>query len=121
MRNKPKYSLFKNAKYAIDGLINTFKYEVSFKIEIALFIIFTIIIWILPISLLSKSIMQTAMLLPLIAELINSAIESLTDLITKEYHPLAKYAKDAAAAAVFLSLLLTLGIWICVFIYEFLI
>lgn len=119
MRNKPKYSLFKNAKYALDGLIETFKNETSFKVEIFLFVIFTILIWFLPISLLSKAIMQTSMLFPIIVELINSAVESAVDLVTKDFHPLAKYAKDAGASAVMVSLVLTVGIWICVLIYEF--
>ncbi|WP_281951912.1 diacylglycerol kinase [Nitrosophilus kaiyonis] len=119
MINKPKYSLFKNAKYAIDGLIEAFKNEVSFKIEIVFFTILTIVIWFLPISLLSKTILQTSIFIPLIVELINSAIERVVDLVTKDFHPLAKYAKDAGAAAVLLSLFLTLGIWIAVFIYEF--
>lgn len=120
MRNKPKYSIFKNAKYAIDGLFATFKSETSFKIEIFLFIAFTLIIWFLPISFLSKLAMQISMLLPIIVELINSAIESVVDLTTKDFHPLAKQAKDAGAAAVLISLILTAGIWIFVIIYEFL-
>jgi len=119
LRNRPKYSLFKNAKYAFDGLIESFLNETSFKLEIFLFIFFSIIIWFLPISLLSKTIMQTAMLIPLIVELLNGAIERTVDLVTKEIHPLAKHAKDAGAAAVLISFFLTIGIWIAVLIYEF--
>jgi diacylglycerol kinase (ATP) len=119
LRNRPKYHLFKNAKYAVDGLIESLLNETSFKLEVILFIFFSIIIWFLLISLLSKTIMQTAMLIPLIAELLNSAIERTVDLVTKEFHPLAKYAKDVGAAAVLLSLFLTLGIWNIVLIYEF--
>jgi len=119
LRNRPKYHLFKNAKYAVDGLIESLLNETSFKLEVILFIFFSIIIWFLPISLLSKTIMQTAMLIPLIAELLNSAIERTVDLVTKEFHPLAKYAKDAGAAAVLLSFVLTVGIWSIVLIYEF--
>ncbi len=119
MRNQPKYSLFKNAKYAIDGLIEAFQSETSFKIEVYAFLIFTIVIWLLPITILSKIIMQTAMLIPLITELLNSAVERVVDLVTKEIHPLAKHAKDAGAAAVLLSLIMTLGIWCAVLVYEF--
>jgi len=119
MRNRPKYSLVKNAKYAIDGLIESFINETSFKIEVIIFVILTPVIWFLPISLLSKAILQTSMFIPLIVELLNSAIERAIDLVTKEQHILAKFAKDAAAASVLLSLLFTMGIWISVFIYEF--
>ena len=106
-------------QYAIDGLTEAFKNETSFKIEVFFFVFFTTDIWFLPISFLSKTILQTSMLIPLICELFNSAIESGVDLVTKEHHPLAKYAKDAGAAAVLLSLFLTFDIWIAVFIYEF--
>ncbi len=119
MRNRPRYSLIKNASYAIEGLIESFKNETSFKIEVVLFFVFTVAIWLFDISLLSKVIMQTSMLIPLIVELINGAVERAVDLITTKKHPLAKFAKDAGAAAVLLSLFLTAGIWVAVFVYEF--
>ena len=120
MRNQPKYSLFKNARYALDGLLECWQSETSFKIEVILFIIFSIGLWFLPLDLISKIILQTSLFIPLIVELINSAIERVVDLASPKIHPLAKGAKDAGAAAVLLSLLLTLGIWVAVFCYQFL-
>ena len=60
-------------------------------------------------------IVATALIL-LIVELLNSAIESVVDLVTREHHPLAGRAKDMASAAVFLSILHTgiafgCGLW----------
>jgi len=43
-------------------------------------------------------------------ELVNTALEALTDLVSPVYHPLAKRAKDTAAAAVFLASLFALGL-----------
>ena len=43
-------------------------------------------------------------------ELVNTALEALTDLASPVYHPLAKRAKDTAAAAVFLASLFALGL-----------
>ncbi|BCD61400.1 diacylglycerol kinase (ATP) [Nitratiruptor sp. YY08-26] len=120
MRNQPKYSLFKNATYALSGLKECFISETSFKIEVVLFIIFCIAFWLTPFSLLSKIVLQTSLFIPLIVELLNSAIERTVDLACSKIHPLAKGAKDAAAAAVLLSLFLTLGIWVAVFVYELL-
>ncbi len=119
MRNQPKYSLFKNARYALCGLKECFVNETSFKIEVVLFVLLSIIIWLAPLSLLAATILQTSLFIPLIVELLNSAIERVVDLASPEIHPLAKGAKDAAAAAVLLSLFLTLGIWVAVFVYEF--
>lgn len=48
-------------------------------------------------------------------ELINSAIERVVDLVTEEYHPLAKQAKDLAAGAVFLYAIFSVIIGIIVF------
>jgi undecaprenol kinase len=48
-------------------------------------------------------------------ELINTAIERLVDLVTEEYHPLAKQAKDLAAGAVFIYAILSVIIGIVIF------
>lgn len=120
MRNQPRYSLFKNARYALCGLKECFESETSFKIEVFLFVALSILFWLSPLTLLSKVILQTSLFIPLITELLNSAIERVVDLASPEYHELAKGAKDAGAAAVLLSLFLTLGIWVAVGIFEFL-
>jgi diacylglycerol kinase (ATP) len=117
MRNQPRYSIFKNAKYAIDGVVAAFKMETSFKLEL-FFGIFLIvaIVW-LPFTFYGKMVLMVTLVLIPIVELLNSAIENVVDLATKEIHPLAKNAKDMGAAAVLFSLLLHLGCWITI-IYE---
>lgn len=71
----------------------------------------------LPLSLwLGQSWVEIALLagsvmLVLIAELINTAIESAIDRIGPDWHELSKRAKDTGSAAVLLSLLLCIGIW----------
>ena len=47
-------------------------------------------------------------------ELINSAIESAVDRIGIEHHELSGRAKDMGAAAVMLTILMTVGVWLCV-------
>ena len=49
------------------------------------------------------------------AELLNSAIERTVDLVTEEFHPLAKSAKDLAAGAVFVVSMIAALIGICIF------
>jgi undecaprenol kinase len=49
-------------------------------------------------------------------ELVNTAIERLVDLVTAEYHPLAKQAKDLAAGAVLVYAILSVGIGIVIFL-----
>ncbi len=112
MRNQPRYTFFKNARYATEGLKEIFATETSFKIEAVLIAAVWIILLFLPIAWWAKAILGLSPLLILITEALNSAIERVVDLVTKEHHPLAKQAKDAGSAAVFLAIVLTAGIWI---------
>jgi len=50
--------------------------------------------------------------MPLFAETMNTAVEKVVDLVTDEYHILAKQAKDIAAFGVLLSIFITLIIWL---------
>ncbi|TLS72926.1 diacylglycerol kinase [Aliarcobacter thereius] len=111
MHNKPKYNLFKNWKYAIDGLITVIKTESSFRLELfcAIFIIAGILY--IDTSLTNKLILLVSGILVLIVELINSAIENVVDLCTKEIHPLAKNAKDIGSTAVMFSITLHCACW----------
>ncbi len=111
MQNKPKYTLFKNTKYALDGIICAIKTEMSFKLELicAFFIVLAIIF--IDVSMTNKFILLTTAFLVLIVELINSAIENVVDLVTKDYHILAKNAKDLGSAAVFFSISLHVISW----------
>ena len=112
MLNKPKFNIFKNSSYAIEGLIEIFRNETSFKIEIILFIPLQILIFFLPIAFSYKAILSVSIFIPILAEIINSAIERVVDLVTKDYHHLAKSAKDAGSALVFVSIIMTIIIWI---------
>lgn len=104
--------------FSLQGFMEVLKHETSFKIEIFFFIFFLIIIPFFPVSFISKWILALSMFIILIAEMFNSSIERLTDLVTNEYSELAKHAKDAAAAGVMLSATLTGCIWVAVIIYE---
>jgi len=111
MNNKPHYTLFKNASYALDGLKHALKTETSFKIEVAIaFIFFPLIYW-LPFVLIYKLVLIGSYVLIMITELLNSAVENVVDLVTQEIHPLAKAAKDIGATAVLFSVLLHLLLW----------
>jgi diacylglycerol kinase (ATP) len=109
--NKPRYSLFKNSRYALSGLWITFKNEMSFKLEILAAIPLLILIYIVDFSIMEKVVLLVTLFLTLIVELLNSAIENVVDITTKEYNLLAKNAKDMGAGAVFVSIFLHLLCW----------
>ncbi len=109
--NKPKYSLFKNGMYALEGFVDITKNESSFKLQLLGFFVFSIVAWNLPISFGYASILFLSLFIPVMAEVINSSIERTVDLVTTEYHILAKKAKDAGATFVLLSIIVTALIW----------
>jgi len=109
--NKPEYTLFKNTRYALNGLVEVTKNEKSFRLQILLFVVGMAVAWSLPIEFVYQAILAVSLFIPLIAEIINSAVERTVDLVTFDHHELAKRAKDAGAALVFLSLGMLTFIW----------
>ena len=117
MHNKPKYSFFKNWRYAVGGLITAIKTESSFKLELFFSIFIVIGIISIDTSLTNKIILLITGILVLIVELINSAIENVVDLCTKEIHPLAKNAKDIGSTAVMFTISLHIVCWCLILIF----
>ena len=90
--------------HAFDGIANTFKNERNFRIQIILGIFAVIACIIFRVETWQFVLVSFAIFFVLAMELVNTAIEALTDLFTNgEVHPLAKRAKDAAAGAVLLA------------------
>jgi len=118
VQNKPKYHLFKNTKYALDGLITAIKTESSFKLELfcAVFIIAGILY--IDTSLTNKLILLISGILVLIVELLNSSIENVVDLCTTKIHPLAKNAKDLGSTAVMFCIILHITCWILIIFFT---
>jgi len=117
--NKPKHNLFRNGMYAVEGFVDIVKNETSFKWQLLMLFILGVIAWILPISFASSSILFLSLFIPILAEVANSALERVVDLVTQDYHILAKQAKDAGATLVLLSLIVMAMIWTSVLLIAF--
>ncbi len=113
---KPKYSIYKNFFYAIDG-VKVLSKESSFKIEIMAFVLAFITLFFLQYPIWAKIFMFCSLFIPLVAEAFNTAIEKSVDLTQTEYHILAKHAKDIAAFGVLLSIIITVLIWLGFILY----
>lgn len=85
---------------AVDGLKTAYKDERNFRIEIYLATITLLLSFLLRISVLELTAIVFCVVMVLVAELFNSALEHLVDLFSPEYHELARKAKDIGAAAV---------------------
>jgi len=111
MLNKPKYSIFANSSYAIKGLMDLIKTESSFKLEIIVLFISIFIIIFIDKSMIEKLFLFSSIMLILIVEALNGAIERVVDLVSPEYNELAGRAKDAGSSAVFISVMLAIIVW----------
>jgi diacylglycerol kinase (ATP) len=97
--------------YSVDGFRAAFQHEDAFRQEVILAAILIPASFFLSQDNLGRALMIGSVMLVLIVELINSAIEATVDRISLEHHRLAKRAKDIGSASVLLSLLLVVVVW----------
>jgi diacylglycerol kinase (ATP) len=97
--------------YSLDGLRFAVRHETAFRQEFCLYTILLVALFFLPVSLLFKIMLLFADTVVLITELLNSAVESVVDMLSPEYRKLAKQAKDMGSGAVLVSLLLAGALW----------
>ncbi len=100
--------------FAIDGLRSAWKHEHAFRQELAVIVPGMIAALFFPIAALEKLLLIGVLVMVLIVELINSAIEATVDRVSLERHPLSKNAKDFGSAAVLLSVVLAGATWLVV-------
>lgn len=108
--------MFMSFKYSFDGLKYAYVHEQSLALHIIVMIIIIACgfgFHITPIQWVITLVMGA---LILVAELFNTSIEAVVDMVTEEYHPLAKVAKDTASAACFVANVTALGMWLVVFV-----
>ncbi len=99
---------------SLRGLAGAFREEASFRQELALAaLVIPLGLW-LGHSGIERTLLIGPMLLVLIVELLNSAIETTVDRIGLERHALAGLAKDIGSAAVLMSFVLLTAVWLLV-------
>lgn len=91
---------FKGFYHAFDGIKYAFQTQINMRFHFAVAAAVIIAGLIFKVSATDWMWISLSIALVISSELFNTAIESLTDLATKEIHPLAKVAKDCAAGAV---------------------
>jgi diacylglycerol kinase (ATP) len=102
--------------YSLAGFRAAYKHEDAFRQEVLLAaLLIPAALW-LPVSYLGKALMIASVLLVIIVELLNSAIEATVDRISLENHDLAKRAKDIGSSAVLVSLVNVVVVWVLVYL-----
>ena len=97
--------------YSLAGLSAAYRHEDAFRQEVLLAaLLLPLALW-LPVTGVGKAMMVASVLLVLVVELLNSAIEATVDRVSLENHRLAKRAKDIGSAAVLISLINVALVW----------
>jgi diacylglycerol kinase (ATP) len=119
--SKPKglRRIINATKYSLKGFKSAIKNEAAFRQELILLIVAYIIVMLIEFSIYERILLLGSIGVVMIVELINSAIECVVDRIGSERHELSGRAKDYGSAAVFLSLLLTVTLWVYLFACHF--
>ncbi|WP_407833799.1 diacylglycerol kinase [Vibrio rotiferianus] len=97
--------------YSLQGLKAAWIHEAAFRQELVLTLVLSICTLLLPVTNLERIMMISSLLLVVIVELINSAIEAVVDRVSNDWHELSGRAKDIGSAAVFVALFLALFVW----------
>lgn len=116
-----KHRLLKSFQFAFTGIRTTILGERNMRIHLIISIIVILIgLW-LSLSKLEWLFITFAIGGMLALEMINTAIERVVDLITEDYHPLAKEAKDIAAGAVLLYAIISVIVGLIIFLPKIII
>jgi diacylglycerol kinase (ATP) len=97
--------------YSVDGVKAAWRHEFAFRQEIVVVVFATLVALALPVSAFQKLMMIVVLLLVLMVELVNSAIEAVVDRVSLERHPLSKRAKDLGSAAVAMAIIIAALTW----------
>ena len=106
--------LINATRYSLSGLAEAARHEDAFRQELIAAAVFT------PLGLwlgnggVERALLVGSVLMVLVVELLNSAVEAAVDRISLENHSLAKRAKDMGSAAVMMSLLTAAAVWLLV-------
>ncbi|MDP4170020.1 MAG: diacylglycerol kinase family protein [Bacillota bacterium] len=115
-KGKTPISLIQSFSYALSGIISVIKAERNMRIHLSATVAVTIMAFYFSISSFEWLCLLLAIGGMLSLELVNSSIERVVDLVTEDYHPLAKQAKDMAAGAVFLFAIITVVMGAMIFL-----
>ncbi len=98
--------------YSLAGIRAALRHEAAFRQEALLAVVMIIVAFLVPVEITQRVLLVASVVLVMIVELLNSAIEAVVDRIGSERHELSGRAKDMGSGAVLIALLLTLYVWI---------
>jgi len=103
--------IIKAAGYSYKGLTAAWQNEAAFRQELVATVAAIIVAVWLDVGAIARILLIGSVLLVMIVEILNSAIEAVVDRVGPEYHELSGRAKDMGSAAVSLAIILALFVW----------
>lgn len=99
------------AKYSWKGFKSTWKHEAAFRQEVWLFALLLPVAFWLSETLMEWIALIAVLLLVMVVELLNSAVESVVDRVGSDFHKLSGRAKDQGSAAVLIAFVIAFMVW----------
>ncbi|WP_148876386.1 diacylglycerol kinase [Serratia marcescens] len=103
--------IIKAAGYSYKGLSAAWQHEAAFRQELVVTLLAIILAVWLDVGAIARILLIGSVMLVMIVEILNSAIEAVVDRIGSEHHELSGRAKDMGSAAVSLAIVLALFVW----------
>ena len=115
-QNAPRnvFQIINAFKWSMKGLKAAWDFESSFRLEVYLFVVLAPLGFIMGATGVEKALLVSSLVLVLIVEVINSALEAVVDRFGGEHHELSGRAKDLGSASVFLADIVVLLCWACI-------
>jgi len=115
---KPQHTgmtrIFKASIYSWQGLRSSWQSEAAIRQELWLLVVLLPVAFWLNVSGVERAMLVLSLLLILLVELLNTALEAVVDRIGPEHHPLSGKAKDVGSAAVLVALFAAALVWLCI-------
>ncbi|MEH6946681.1 diacylglycerol kinase family protein [Bacillus sp. JJ634] len=115
-REKRKYPFVKSFYFALRGIWEGVKTERNIRIHSMMTVVVILLGAYVSLNWIEWLFVLIAVTGTIVLELVNSALERVVDLVTEEYHPLARQAKDMAAGAVLLYAIFSVIVGIVIFL-----
>lgn len=116
IKSKKNKNIISSFKYGFLGLFETIKKERNIKIALTLIAIGIIISCFLNLSIMEWIVVMIMSTIVVTLEMMNTALEAVVDMVMPNIHPLAKIAKDTAAGAVVLSIVVAFIIGLIIYL-----
>ncbi len=102
-------------KYAVEGVVHVFRTQRHMRFHFLTMVLVLVVSLVFKLKREEVIVLLFTITLVLAAEMFNTAIEAVVDLVTQTYHPLAKFAKDIASGAVLITAINALAIGFLLF------